>query len=118
MAASPRFELSFDILLMRSYRYSSIPQDLVEEIIFTPVYNHPIPSLVTCDHPLAIAAMLFMSFAIASCLDLRNPENGNILQNASRYYQLARAALSGERSMLESPNLPTIRVLVIQTQIL
>lgn len=114
MDVSSYFFASYFITLNK--RYSSIPENVVQETIFDPVYNLPIPSVSNL-YSLTHAATLFMSFAIASCLDLRNSskEDSTIShQNAARYHQLARAAMSGEKSMLENPSLPTIRVLVIK----
>lgn len=110
------FFASYFSILNKS-RYSSIPQSVVEETIFDPVYSLSIPSVSNPSYSLIHAATLFMSLAIASCLDLRNSSIEDYTtshQNAARYHQLARAALSSEKSMLEHPSLPTIRVLVIK----
>ncbi|GJJ15056.1 hypothetical protein Clacol_009331 [Clathrus columnatus] len=98
-----------------SWLYSSVPRPVTDDYVFNPVYNLSVPSLVACSHPLVATGTLFLVFAISSCLDLQNPSSDNTerFRKAGRYYQLARAALSGEGSMLEIPNLPTVRALML-----
>jgi hypothetical protein len=89
-----------------SCRYDSVPRPLFGDTIFNAVYTSYFPLVQDCDT--TILSVFFMVLALGTLADLHIP---NYSPQATRYYELARAALSLDL-VLDEPSITTIQALV------
>ncbi|KAI0953849.1 hypothetical protein AcV7_007263 [Taiwanofungus camphoratus] len=93
-----------------AWMYTPVPEAEFYDNIFTRFYGHPVTPMLDQDpmdsHKLAI---LYLVLAMGMLLDLDKPP---LSSEATRYYQLGRAALSLD-SILEHQSIPAIQALIL-----
>lgn len=89
-------------------RYTPISEEEYNQDIFALFYDH---NMSAAQDPLEShkLGLLFLVFAMGKLMDIRGREI--LIQEATRYYQIGRAALT-INSVLESRSIPALQALV------